>query len=68
MLIDRYFNVHNAFCSREFYTGWLTHWGEKNARTNADFTASALEKILSRNGSVVLYVCSSYPTSVAVKL
>jgi fructose-1-phosphate kinase PfkB-like protein len=43
--------------SREFYTGWLTHWGEKNAKTGADFTASALEKILSQNGSAVLYVC-----------
>ncbi|KAJ6416001.1 hypothetical protein OIU84_004739 [Salix udensis] len=43
-------------CS-EFYTGWLTQWGEKNAKTDADFTASALEQILSRNGSAVLYVC-----------
>ncbi|KAK6264230.1 hypothetical protein SCA6_019664 [Theobroma cacao] len=42
--------------SSEFYTGWLTHWGEKIARTDADFTAAALEKILSRNGSVVLYM------------
>ena len=41
---------------REFYTGWLTHWGEKNAETDANYTAAALEKILSRNGSVVLYV------------
>lgn len=68
MLIARYFNSYNVFCFREFYTGWLTHWGEKIARTDADFTAAALEKILSRNGSVVLYVCSSYPISVAVKL
>lgn len=42
--------------SSEFYTGWLTHWGEKNAKTGADFTASALEKILSQNGSAVLYM------------
>ncbi|XWS12074.1 hypothetical protein CRYUN_Cryun37aG0059200 [Craigia yunnanensis] len=42
--------------SSEFYTGWLTHWGEKIERTDADFTAAALEKILSRNGSVVLYM------------
>ncbi|XP_022715153.1 beta-galactosidase 17-like isoform X2 [Durio zibethinus] len=42
--------------SSEFYTGWLTHWGEKMARTDADFTAAALEKILSQNGSVVLYM------------
>ncbi|KNA18029.1 hypothetical protein SOVF_074550 [Spinacia oleracea] len=42
--------------SSEFYTGWLTHWGEKIAKTDADFTAAELEKILSRNGSVVLYM------------
>ncbi|CAN1286582.1 Beta-galactosidase 17 [Linum perenne] len=42
--------------STEFYTGWLTHWGEKIATTDADFTASSLEKILSRNGSAVLYM------------
>ncbi|KAL5698664.1 beta-galactosidase [Ranunculus cassubicifolius] len=40
----------------EFYTGWLTHWGEKNAETDAAFTANALESILSRNGSAVLYM------------
>lgn len=42
--------------SAEFYTGWLTHWGEKIANTGAGFTAASLEKILSRNGSVVLYM------------
>lgn len=42
--------------SSEFYTGWLTHWGEKIAKTDADFTASYLEKILSQNGSAVLYM------------
>ncbi|KAG9455716.1 hypothetical protein H6P81_000224 [Aristolochia fimbriata] len=42
--------------SAEFYTGWLTHWGEKIAETNAAFTAKALETILSKKGSVVLYM------------
>lgn len=42
--------------SAEFYTGWLTHWGENIAKTDAISTASALEKILSRNGSAVLYM------------
>ncbi|KAI3979425.1 hypothetical protein MKX01_001617 [Papaver californicum] len=42
--------------STEFYTGWLTHWGEKLAVTNAQYTANALEAILSRNGSAVLYM------------
>ncbi|PSR96167.1 Beta-galactosidase [Actinidia chinensis var. chinensis] len=42
--------------SAEFYTGWLTHWGENIAKTDAHFTAAALEMILSRNGSAVLYM------------
>lgn len=42
--------------SAEFYTGWLTHWGEKIAKTDADSTAAELEKILARNGSAVLYM------------
>nr|XP_011463314.1 PREDICTED: beta-galactosidase 17 [Fragaria vesca subsp. vesca] len=42
--------------SSEFYTGWLTHWGEKNAQTDADFTAASLKRILERNGSAVLYM------------
>jgi len=41
----------------EFYTGWLTHWGEKIATTDANLTAAALENILQKNGSAVLYVC-----------
>lgn len=46
-----------CFVFREFYTGWLTHWGEDLQHTGAGFTASALEKIFSQNGSAVLYVC-----------
>ncbi|KAK4269231.1 hypothetical protein QN277_022417 [Acacia crassicarpa] len=42
--------------SAEFYTGWLTHWGERIAATDADFTAASLEKILQKNGSAVLYM------------
>lgn len=42
--------------STEFYTGWLTHWGERNAKTDADSTAAALEEILRKNGSAVLYM------------
>ncbi|KAL7140310.1 hypothetical protein ABFS83_09G112700 [Erythranthe nasuta] len=42
--------------STEFYTGWLTHWGENIASTDASFTATYLEKILSKNGSAVLYM------------
>ncbi|KAG0588316.1 hypothetical protein KC19_2G233900 [Ceratodon purpureus] len=40
----------------EFYTGWLTHWGEKLAQTDAKSTAEALDDILRLNASVVLYM------------
>lgn len=53
-------DIHSACHIREFYTGWLTHWGEKIAKTDADFTAAALEKILQKNGSAVLYVCLNF--------
>lgn len=56
------FMSHDVCYLREFYTGWLTHWGEKLAETDAKFTAAALENILAQNGSAVLYVCSQTPT------
>lgn len=50
-------NTDGDFHISEFYTGWLTHWGEPIASTGADSTAAALEIILQKNGSAVLYVC-----------
>jgi len=47
----------SAPLSSEFYTGWLTHWGESMATTDATSTAKSLKTILCRNGSAVLYVC-----------
>lgn len=55
-----------AYHFREFYTGWLTHWGETIATTDAVFTATYLEKILSKNGSAVLYVCNCTQSSLPV--
>lgn len=40
----------------EFYTGWLTHWGENIATTDANSTAAALGEILAGKGSAVLYM------------
>ncbi|KAJ3669603.1 hypothetical protein LUZ60_011553 [Juncus effusus] len=42
--------------STEFYTGWLTHWRENLSTTDAFSTANYLDKILSQNASVVLYM------------
>ncbi|XP_003568002.1 beta-galactosidase 8 isoform X1 [Brachypodium distachyon] len=46
----------SAPLTAEFYTGWLTHWGESIATTDASSTAKALKSILCRNGSAVLYM------------
>ncbi|XP_066366539.1 beta-galactosidase 8 [Miscanthus floridulus] len=46
----------SAPLSSEFYTGWLTHWGERIATTDATSTAKALKTILCHNGSAVLYM------------
>ncbi|CAN6327462.1 unnamed protein product [Urochloa humidicola] len=46
----------SAPLSSEFYTGWLTHWGESIATTDATSTAKALKRILCHNASAVLYM------------
>jgi beta-galactosidase len=40
----------------EFYTGWLTHWGESMANTSSAEVATWLDKLLSIGGSVSLYM------------
>ncbi|KAK9816677.1 hypothetical protein WJX72_003581 [[Myrmecia] bisecta] len=46
------------YCS-EFYTGWLTHWGEKMANTSAEALISTFKEILAfgnNSGSVDFYM------------
>ncbi|KAK3138147.1 hypothetical protein QOZ80_5AG0365160 [Eleusine coracana subsp. coracana] len=56
--LQKQFNLpgKSAPLSSEFYTGWLTHWGESIATTDATSTAKALKAILCHNGSAVLYM------------
>ncbi|PVH62072.1 hypothetical protein PAHAL_3G198700 [Panicum hallii] len=56
--LQKKFNLpgKSAPLSSEFYTGWLTHWGESMATTDATSTAKALKTILCHNGSAVLYM------------
>jgi len=58
------FNAQNLFnppglsppmCT-EYYTGWLTHWGETMANTSSADVATWLGKILEVHGSVSLYM------------
>lgn len=52
---------HNApgrsprMCS-EYYTGWIASWGANMANTSSAAVAQTLDKILSQNGSVSLYM------------
>jgi hypothetical protein len=36
----------------EFYTGWLTHWGEIFQRIDTDAVVNMLDQMLARNASV----------------
>ena len=58
------FNAQNEFnppglsppmCT-EYYTGWLTHWGEQMANTSTSEVATWLRNILAVNGSVSMYM------------
>ncbi|CAL8469886.1 g9428 [Coccomyxa elongata] len=52
------FGKSPPFCS-EFYTGWLSHWGEVMANTSAGFMLQTLSEILSYangTGSVNFYM------------
>jgi hypothetical protein len=43
----------------QFYTGWLTHWGEQMANTSSEQAAGALRSLLAfagRTASVNLYM------------
>ena len=42
-------------CS-EYYTGWLTHWGEQMANTSTASLVNTLDQILALNGSFSLYM------------
>jgi beta-galactosidase len=59
--LQRKFNAPGQsppLCS-EYYTGWMTHWGERMARTPTDRMVNTLRQILAygnNRGSVVLYM------------
>jgi hypothetical protein len=54
--VQRQFTTGPLYNS-EFYTGWLTHWGEPSmASTNTSVVAGALDQILALNASVNMYM------------
>ena len=48
--------MRGAHICSEFYSGWLTHWGESMANTSSSGFATALDQLFGMNGSVSMYM------------
>lgn len=47
---------HGPLVNTEFYTGWLTHWHEENARRSAKDLAQTLQYMLLKGANVDFYM------------
>lgn len=48
--------MRGAHLCSEFYSGWLTHWGEHMANTSSAGLADAMNGLFALNGSLSLYM------------
>ncbi|KAA0145568.1 hypothetical protein FNF28_07864 [Cafeteria roenbergensis] len=48
--------MRGAHLCSEFYSGWLTHWGEHMANTSSSGLAKAMDTLFSLNASLSLYM------------
>jgi beta-galactosidase len=55
-LAQRIYEPHGPLVNSEFYTGWLTHWGETFQRVSTDAIVNTLDEMLSRNASVNFFM------------
>jgi hypothetical protein len=55
-LAQRMYEPRGPLVNSEFYSGWLTHWGETFQRIDTDTLVNALEKMLTRNASVNFFM------------
>ena len=53
---QRKYDPHAPLVNTEFYPGWLDHWSEKHNTIKTDLFVQRLDKILSLNASVNIYV------------
>ena len=53
---QRDFEPKGPLVNSEFYTGWLDHWGEPHSRVATQNVVDTLDKILSMNASVNMYM------------
>lgn len=54
--LQRLFEPKGPLVNTEFYPGWLDHWGEPHNTQESQKVADAMDKILSLNASVSMYV------------
>ena len=52
----RKFSAKGPLVNSEIYTGWIDHWGNKHETKAAALVAKCLDKILSMNASVNIYM------------
>lgn len=54
---ERYWNYGSGpYVNSEFYTGWLDHWTEEHHTVSTDAVVNSLDKMLSMNASVNMYM------------
>ena len=54
--VMRKFSPKGPLVNSEFYTGWIDYWGERHQTKSATLVAKSLDKILSMNASVNIYM------------
>lgn len=53
---QRMYEPRGPLVNSEFYTGWLTHWGETFQRVDTNAIVNTLDEMLARNASVNFFV------------
>lgn len=55
-LAQRKYEPSGPLVNSEFYTGWLTHWGEKFQRADTNAVSNTLDEMLARNASINFFM------------
>jgi len=55
-LAQRLYEPSGPLVNSEFYTGWITHWGEIFQRVATDAVVNTLDEMLARNASVNFFM------------
>jgi len=55
-LAQRKYEPSGPLVNSEFYTGWITHWGEIFQRVDTDAIVNTLDEMLARNASINFFM------------